>query len=682
MNATEPASSDFLRPVTWPTWFAWVFVSALVPVFSTISATAIGKQISRDVEHPALINIAILGVIAFAVLAPPIMQGRVLKRVLPRLSVAFWFCCILLSGILWFVLMSGRHGQGPALIEAGFQTQFQLQRAALPQRLAGTLNAAHMLALPWGPFLLWTIATSALTSLIPAWALGFTSGLRRATWLFLAAAIIGACGSGIVEQIYQMTVDHRPLHEWGLNGQSWTERFHALAVRAGVGAVWGATTAMVVVVMTRRLADASAPQARFFATHRAGGLALLLIAPLLIALLAPFAGYLAGPRGLVAGAPELRKALSLAPSRDSSQGESILTYSHDVAVPVIRVPASVIAPDGRSAIVRTVHHTLVQVDLATGHPLRQLAGVLAPLEQYAIVWSPDGRYLALRSNGAEVPVPNTHYTRYQSRVRLYALPDLTLAGEFSNSESACFDAPTGEAMLFSDDSKSLWLVCGQFYAPKPDDPLAIRLDVPAMQLRDISRHGEDAESGQVRGLERIGDSVWAWQFPHGGKPFRIRDLTHARDIVTVPMPMDLIGNLTAQTGISHIDEKIIRLKFCGESPGAPTGAGPVASICRALTFDTQTGALIGSVDEGDHRGPYQADNLPRSVLTGRGLRIEAFWRYDSKTGELVVRDSASGRERQRIVSIAQRPLQISADGVWLMTVAVHGSALRLYRIRL
>src|SRR6185503_2647371 len=168
-------------------------------------------------------------------------------------------------------------------------------------------------------------------------------------------------------------------------------------------------------------------------------------------------------------------------------------------------------------------------------------------------------------------VPNTHYTRYQSRVRLYALPDLTLAGEFSNSESACFDAPTGEAMLFSDDSNSLWLVCGQFYAPKPDDPLAIRLDVPAMQLRDISRHGEDAESGQVRGLERIGDSVWAWQFPHGGKPFRIRDLTHARDIVTVPMPMDLIGNLTAQTGISHIDEKIIRLKFCGESPGAPTG---------------------------------------------------------------------------------------------------------------
>ncbi|WP_426537564.1 hypothetical protein [Bradyrhizobium sp. McL0615] len=682
MSATEPAPPVSLRPVTWPIWLAWVLVSALTPVFSTISATAFGKQISLNAEHPALINIGILGVIAFAVLAPPIMQGLVLKRVLLKLSVVFCFFCILLSGILWFVLMSGRHGQGPALIEAGFQTQFQLQRVALPQRLAGTLNAARMLDLPWGPFLLWTITTSALTSLIPAWALGFTSGLRRATLLFLAASVVGACVSGIAEQLYQMTIDHHPLNDWGLNGQSWTQRFHALAVRAGVGAVWGATTAIFVVAMTRRLAETSTPQARLFAPHRAGGLALLLIAPLQIAVLAPFVGHLAGPRGVVAGAPELRRALSLAPSRDSSQGETVLAYSHDVAIPVARMAASVIAPDGRSAIVRTVDHTLVQVDLATGHALRQLAGALAPLERYAIVWSPDGRYLALRSDGAEVPIPNTHYMRHQSRVRLYALPVMTLAGEFSNSEDTCFDVYAREPMLFSNDSKSLWLVCSQHYEPKPDDPMAIRLDVPTMQALDIRRHGEGAESGETRGLERIGDSVWSWQFPYGGKPFRIRDLTHDREIVTVSMPMDLIGKLTAQRDQSQMDEKAIRLKFCGVLPGAPSDTDPAYWICRTLSFETRTGALIGSADEGDRRSPDPATSLPRSVLTGHGLRVEAFWREDTKTGEIVVRDSATGRERQRIVSIAQRPVQVSADGVWLMTVAVHGGALRLYRIHL
>ena len=675
MNATELASTDFLRPVTWPTWFAWVLVCALVPVFSTIFTTAIGKPISRNAAHPALIANGLLVLILVAPLAPPLMQGIVLKRVLPKLSLLFWFCCILLSAILLFALATG-------LIDAGFRAQSQLQDAATAPRQAGTLGAVNILGLPWGPLLLWTIATSALTSLVPAWALGTASGLRRATLLFFAASIVGSCASTIVEQLYQMILDHRPPNDWDLNGLSWTRRFQLLAGRSGVGAVWGATTAIFVVLMTRRMGNATSLEAPVFATHRAGGLLLVLIAPLLIAFLAPFVGYLAGPRGVVAGAPALHKAMSLAPSQDSSRGETVLAYSHDVAVPVARMSAAVIAPDGKSAIVRTVDHTLVHVDIATGQGVRQLAGAVAPSVRHAIVWSPDGRYLALRSNGAAVPIPNTHHTQYQSRVRLYALPDMTLVGEFSSSEGPCFDTYAREPMLFSNDSKSLWLVCRQHNAPLPDDPMAVRLDVPTMRLLDIRRYGEGAWSGETRGLERIGDSVWAWQFPDGAAPFRIRDLTRERDIVRIPLPRELIGSLTAQTGQSQVDEQTIRLKFCGVPPGAPSDAGPSSWICRMLVFETRTGALIGSADEGDNRSPIQANSLPRSVLTGRGLHIEAFWRHDSKTGELVVRDSATGRERQRIVSIAQRPLQMSADGVWLMTVAIDGGALRLYRVHL
>ena len=146
------------------------------------------------------------------------------------------------------------------------------------------------------------------------------------------------------------------------------------------------------------------------------------------------------------------------------------------------------------------------------------------------------------------------------------------------------------------------------------------------------------------------------------------------------MPMERIGGLTEQTGTSLVDEKFIRLKFCGARPGAPAGAGPGSWICRTLTFDTPTGALIDSVDQADHRFPVVSS--PRGFLSGHGLRIEAFWRDDSMTGELVVRDGATGRERQRIVSIAQRPVQMSADGSWLMTVAIDGGGLRLYRLRL
>jgi hypothetical protein len=658
-------------------WLAWVLVAALGPAFSTIAATAVEKPVLHNAQPRALIIVGLMALTAFAILAPPIMQGFVLKRVMPKLSVGFWLFCIVLSGIAWFVLMLGR-GHDTGLIEAGYRTQFQLQSALLTQRLEGTLNISHILDLPWGPFLLWTIATSALTALIPAWALGIASGRQR-TALFFAAAIAAACASAIVEQITNMTVDHPPLNTWALNGQSWTQRFQALAIRAGAGAVWGAVAASVVVLMTRRPQAAEAPKAWRFAIHRPAGLALLLMAPLLIALLAPFAGYLAGPRGLVAGAPELRKALSLAPSQDRSRGETVLAWSHDVAVPVARAAAATIAPDGQSAIVRAADHTLVQADLATGRSMRQLAAALAPSERHALVWSPDGRTLALRSDGAELPIPNTHHTTHQPRVRLYALPDLTPAGEFSNSEGACLDGHAREPMLFSPDSKSLWLACGQYTAPKPDDLMAIRLDVPAMRPLELRRYGEGAESGQTGGLERVGDSVWAWQFPYGGKPFRIRDLTHARDIVTVPMPAALIGKLTGQTGRTELDERTIRLSFCGAPPGAPANAGPESWICRTLSFDTRTGALIDSSDNDDFRIPNPPAGLPHANLSSHGLRIEAFWRDDSKTGELVVRDGATGRERQRIVSIAQRPLQMSGD--WLMTLAVNGSGLRLYRIQ-
>ncbi|MDB5578414.1 MAG: hypothetical protein JWR80_3590 [Bradyrhizobium sp.] len=71
----------------------------------------------------------------------------------------------------------------------------------------------------------------------------------------------------------------------------------------------------------------------------------------------------------------------------------------------------------------------------------------------------------------------------------------------------------------------------------------------------------------------------------------------------------------------------------------------------------------------------------KQTLSGHDLRIDAFWQEDSKTGELVVHDSVTGRERQRIISIAQRPLQMSADGRWLLTVGVDGGGLRLYRVQ-
>jgi hypothetical protein len=253
MNSIEPVSSVRLRQVTWTIWLAWVLVSALVPVFSTIVATALGKQISPTAEHRALIMNGLWVLIAFAVLVPPVMQGLVLKRVLPKLSVWVWLFCILLVDILWLAQTLGQ----VFLFQLQTLSVFQIKLliVAASRYLAGKLSAfgaAYIRVLPWGPLLLWTVAITTLMSLVPAWALGIASGRQRATLLFLLASIVGALASATVEQLYNMIASDRIPRDWALNGLSWTERFQIVATRAGVGAVWGATTATFAVLMIRR----------------------------------------------------------------------------------------------------------------------------------------------------------------------------------------------------------------------------------------------------------------------------------------------------------------------------------------------------------------------------------------------------------------------------------------------
>ncbi len=246
MNTTEPVSSERLRQVTWTIFLAWVLVSALIPVFSTIVATALGKPIAPTAEQLALIG--------FAVLAPPIMQGLVLRRVLPKLSVWVWFFCILLSDILWPALPLAllKAGWG-SLTPSRFYIAALLQISVFDPDMVRWANAMRM-RMPWGPVLLLTVAISTLMSLVPAWVLGIASGRRRATLLFLVASIVGAFASTIVELLPNMIVDDRVLRDWAwaLDDLSWTERFRIVATRAGVGAVWGATTATFVVLMIRR----------------------------------------------------------------------------------------------------------------------------------------------------------------------------------------------------------------------------------------------------------------------------------------------------------------------------------------------------------------------------------------------------------------------------------------------
>ena len=87
---------------------------------------------------------------------------------------------------------------------------------------------------------------------------------------------------------------------------------------------------------------------------------------------------------------------------------------------------------------RSAAQRLVRVDLATGRETAPITEALLPLERHAVLFRPDGKFLAVQSHGDEVAI--SHYKKYQNRVRLYALPDFNPVGEFVNREGQCFDS--------------------------------------------------------------------------------------------------------------------------------------------------------------------------------------------------------------------------------------------------
>ncbi|MCJ7783207.1 MAG: hypothetical protein MUP41_04695, partial [Desulfobacterales bacterium] len=398
----------------------------------------------------------------------------------------------------------------------------------------------------------------------------------------------------------------------------------------------------------------------------------MLASILVIATAAPVCAIVLDPYGARATLASLRKAFSFAPSSDVSEGEEVLRYSHTAIADPIQYSMANFASDGKSFLTVTADRRLLRIDAETGKSLGTVGDQLGHHERHDLAWSLDGRFLALRTDGEEVLIPNTPYTRHRARFRIYALPEHKVAGEYSHREDECFDSYADPSMMFELDGKSLRLLCGQYEHPGPESLMAIKLEVPSMKVLQLRRYGDSAASEEVRGLARIGPSIWCWQHSYG-KPeqLRVRDLTQDRDVAHL---RDLnqprfADNFTPQRN-DRITENRITLRYLG---------GPLSDgqwIKRWLVFDTRSGKLIEKRDE-----PNPAVASSQAVLeTPNNLRIETTWREDSKAGKIDVIDSVSGKHRQHISTLAQRPVGISPDGRWLVMNAFEQKTLRIYRV--
>jgi len=404
------------------------------------------------------------------------------------------------------------------------------------------------------------------------------------------------------------------------------------------------------------------------------------MAVLILVVLPPALALLPKPYHVEGFLIEARKALSLAPGADESAGERLLAHSHDAIERVARYPVVSFAPDAKSFVVLASDGVLVRIDVESGRSLGRFGEPRGRYESPSVQWSPNGRLLALRTDGDEVKIPGTIYTRRQSRVRLLTVPDYHVVAEFWSRGEACFQDMGSRGLMFEGDGASLWLLCGPgVHYPKAGDVAAVRLDVPSLEARLTRRYEPGEKDSAMRGLLRVGDGVWAWEHSYRkGARMRLHDLSSGRQPIVLPdlTTPDLASGLTLQS--VEVENARLVLPYCG-LPTAVSGSSPAPAnvvnprYCRHLFVDPFTGRLTGKREGYDLRPSWPE-------ASAGGLRVQAYLDPESKRGKTVVRDAATGRERQRISGVAQRPLAISPDGRWLVAHAVDRSILRIYRV--
>jgi len=642
--------NDTSKPtLSWSAWWLWTLICAATPLFLTIASLPFDELALKDSFLEPLSGWTIFALVLAALVLPVIGQWWALSRLAPELRLRTW-------GGTWI---------GAALVWA----LWYVFAPALPlttYRLASSISFIHAMGsvpswrewfgLPWASFLATKILIALTVSALPAVILGRVT--KRPRLDFLIAACVATVMTALLEQVY--------CFQSGLDLSSSGLDVKTLRLKCGLDAVWGASGATV---LAWRLGRGT--------TKR-----VMLIVTLCLATMAPLLNYVSGPAGFQAGFPSVQKALSPTPATDQSTGAPVLSYSRTAAeYPVVRF-----APDGKSFIAKSADRRLLRIDVASGAVLGQLGEPLAPYERDDLDWSPDGRFLILRTQGEAVP-PTPASGRapaHRNRYRLYALPAYQVVGEASYRDDECFEHGSASVM-FELDGQSLWALCERNTPAQADSVAAVQFKVPAMTVLSVRRRGIDAE-GRIEALVKTNEGIAYWhrsEHSDSSLSVRFRNLTTGQDMAQVSQltRATLGGGLTFQG--AHLEGGQIALLFCGSSSQvsdpAETDRGPpvVHSFCRTLYFDLHSGALIKKSDEANRP---QAPTTSTLLAPTQRLRIETTWHSNGKAGEIIVQDEATRHERQRIRTLAQRALTFSPNGRWLVTQGIDEAVLRIYRV--
>ncbi|MDP3087082.1 MAG: hypothetical protein Q8M99_02650 [Methylotenera sp.] len=667
MNKENLASFQF--PITRKTWLLWVIVSALIPVLFTIVGTAFGKTILRTDPNAELIRALIFVLILGIPIIIPTLQWIPLRRLIPKLGLVPWYFASMFSGIMVVVLLF--------LAEKMYRPQHIFWQAAFHLNSLPSIHFTNILSLPWLTLFAWVTFSATITTIIPAFLLGKSSGIKW--YLFILAAIFGACCSSIVEQLYFIFHFH-DLPVRSLNGTGWVYRVEVLSYIGVLGAVFGATSGIGLILLLKVFRKVTVADSQFN-SKRISLLAMIAITVSLI-IYAPIVSYIVGFGGIKSGFPALHKLFTFALATDKSTGKEILRYSNTVDI-APHYPFITFTPDSKSFLMLSDEGILSRISLQSGEAVGKLGEPIGKFEQYDRAWSPDGRFFVLRTSGEEVKIPNTNYTRRQSRFRLYELPNYKILADYTHGSNDCFDHSIN-SMAFENDSKSLWVLCGQYYSnPKPDSVMVVKFSIPTLKIMDIRDYGNIGNGNMIaRGIQSTNEGVFIWQQGYQKENRLVAtNLSDNHTSLTLPdlTQSNLAGTLTLQS--EKIEQGEIQLFFCGNSSDVSdpseveTGKPTVHGFCRTLTFNIASGQLVSKIDDANHKRIFTS-----SELTTDKFHIETSWQDTSKVGVIVVKDKKTGQQLQKIDSLSQRLLGYSPDGQWLVTYTINKNRLRIYKV--
>jgi len=673
-------SSSTLSRQIWITWLAWIIVCATIPVINATFAAAMSKEVRPSDPNAIAIRQGLIWLVVVTAILPPVLEWLVLRRIAPKLGLETWSAMAVVAGGVWFCIMSGAFFRWPG----GFQWSANLsypsrivRMAWAEQRMLGDPTIGQFITLPWHRLVLSSIASTAMVYTLPIVVLAHRGG--GGFWILWTAAMAGAIASSSVDALYHIADNFRLGADRELNGISWTARFIELAYRVGAGATWGAVSGIVYILVSART---KTTQSTLLPTPTPWRVLAAVVA-IAIAAAPPLMTYATGPKGWVAGFPALRRTLTLAPREDSYQGEALLMYSHRTDLAVHAYPNAMFSPDGTHLAVTAANHSVADIDARTGHQLGIFGDVPIAFERTSWMWTPDSRYLILRSWGSNTSDQSWARKNNETRLRIFDRESHHPISDWESGDSSCGDSYASPSMLVDAGAQSFWILCGRSVAPRPDDALAIHLSLPSLKKIGEAHYGDTADTGESRGLVAIDGRPVSWHAPPKGDRIFLVDLQSgalAYKLVDLDAP-DRGASMTFQTSQTVFARDRTVLRYCG----LPTNTLPkedrkaiLAAInhCRNLTFNLQTGALL-DVQETDRMSAFA-----RSAIEVGGRRLLVATKNDpaSKTGFIIVKDADNGRELQRITTAAQEYVAASPDGRNIVTREVDSAQLRFYRI--